>query len=612
MRRRSRANGQAEPMAKPRAPGLGCLTWLHCADLGYRKTSPPRAQARPRPPWLRAAVAIARPLHRNGLVFSNAPLIAAGLEDPAGFALARELRKRPGEGDRGFHPLDCWPRIGKACRRCLGSASGRCFRSSSRRACFGLRPAFLLGLRPQLPRVRHGPTLAQKLKALRLVPELARGLWSLRLAPGLRAGRAWGVPASGLALAGLLPLPSWLDVSVAYTAQPLLSLGGGQSLTSTWVQLASLQLTLSTGLNKNEAKWTERDRWTLTAVGSQMWGDSGMASSVGAIFPLQSTALAEKAYLSQLTLERKAPLGGLGVRLGWLSLDPDLFQAPAYAFYVHSALNATYNINVPGYQTSPNSSLSALLTYRPSPNTDLRYGLYGLNSNLRLTTYGAVPRTPFSNLEGSLQVLQLQHHWPGDDRRLQQRQLSSQLPDGLLQLGGFLSSSKATPLTLSLTDHRDRARANAASVGRTSSLELLPSFAPPNNPGIVAGPSQGAYANLTVPIELPFGLAHRLYGGMLTSFSPATNPVSLYGQVGWLAQGMIPSRPQDVLVLGYGRSVFSPVLGLQDESVLELGYQIPLGPHLTLQPTLQWIFNAGGQAKWSTVSTAGLQIELQF
>jgi hypothetical protein len=27
---------------------------------------------------------------------------------------------------------------------------------------------------------------------------------------------------------------------------------------------------------------------------------------------------------------------------------------------------------------------------------------------------------------------------------------------------------------------------------------------------------------------------------------------------------------------------------------------------------LQWIFNAGGQAKWSTVSTAGLQIELQF
>lgn len=99
------------------------------------------------------------------------------------------------------------------------------------------------------------------------------------------------------------------------------------------------------------------------------------------------------------------------------------------------------------------------------------------------------------------------------------------------------------------------------------------------------------------------------------AFSPASAQTltrCLYGQVGWLAQGMIPSRPQDVLVVGYGRNVFSPVLGLQDESVLELGYPIVLGPHLTLQPTLQWIFNPGGQGQWSTVSTVGLQIKLEF
>jgi hypothetical protein len=46
-------------------------------------------------------------------------------------------------------------------------------------------------------------------------------------------GQGLGIPATGLALAGLLPLPSWMDVSVAYTAQPLLSLAGGRSLTST-------------------------------------------------------------------------------------------------------------------------------------------------------------------------------------------------------------------------------------------------------------------------------------------------------------------------------------------------------------------------------------------
>jgi hypothetical protein len=145
----------------------------------------------------------------------------------------------------------------------------------------------------------------------------------------------------------------------------------------------------------------------------------------GAIFPLQSTALSEQAYLSQLTLERKAPVGGLRVRLGWMSLDPDLFLAPAYVFYVHSALDATFIINVPGYQTSPNSSASVLLTYRPCKHTDRRDGIYGLNSNLQLTNEGATPGTPLSNLQGTLQVLQLQHHWPAADWRLKQRQLSS-------------------------------------------------------------------------------------------------------------------------------------------------------------------------------------------
>lgn len=247
----------------------------------------------------------------------------------------------------------------------------------------------------------------------------------------------------------------------------------------------------------------------------------------GAIFPLQSTALSEQAYLSQLTLERKAPVGGLRVRLGWMSLDPDLFLAPAYAFYVHSALDATFIINVPGYQTSPNSSASVLLTYRPCKHTDRRDGIYGLNSNLQLTNEGATPGTPLSNLQGTLQVLQLQHHWPAADWRLKQRQLSSQLPDGLLQLGGFLSSSKATPLELSLTGNGNPALASAAAAGGAIPAGLLPTIAPPLNPGIVAVPSQGAYANLTVPIWLPFGLAHRIYGGILTSFSPDTNPVSL-------------------------------------------------------------------------------------
>jgi porin len=337
-----------------------------------------------------------------------------------------------------------------------------------------------------------------------------------------------------------------------------------------------------------------------------------MASAVGAIFPFQWTALPEQAYLTQLTVERKAPVGGVGLKVGWMSLDPDLFLAPAYEFYGHSALDATYNINVAGYPVSPNSGAAALLTYRPSEHTELRYGIYDMSNNLQLNSYGALAESAISNLQGTLQVLQVQHRWEAPDRRLKQRKVEGQLPDGLLQIGGFLSNSKATPLEWPAPGGANPQTGASAALAGPEQAWMLPANTPAANPGIVAGPSQGAYGNLTVPIELPFGLAHRLYGGMLTSFSPATNPVSLYGQVGWLAQGLLPSRPQDVLVLGYGRSVFSPVLGLQDESVLELGYRIMLGRHLTLQPTVQWIFNPGGQGQLSTVTTAGMQIELQF
>ena len=448
--------------------------------------------------------------------------------------------------------------------------------------------------------------------ALSLGRELRIRMQRQRLAPGLRGRSRWGWGGAGLALAGLLPLPSWMTLNMAYTAQPLVSLGGGLTQTSSWVQLASLEMRFGTGLNKDEDKWTELDRWNLTAVGSQVWGDSEMASAVGAIFPFQWTALPEQAYLTQLTLERKAPVGGVGIKLGWMSLDPDLFLAPAYEFYGHSALNATYNINAPGYPVSPNSGAAVLVTYKPSEHTELRYGIYDINNNVQLTSYQALEETPLSNLQGTLQVLQVQHSWEAPDRRLKHHKVTSQLPEGLLQIGGFLSNSKATHLDMpSLSIAHSDAADTAATAGPEPAW-MLPAITPPANQGIVAGPSQGAFANLTVPIELPFGLAHRLYGGMLTSFSPATNPVSLYGQVGWLAQGLLPSRPQDVLVLGYGRSVFSPVMGLQDESVLELGYRIMLGPHLTLQPTLQWIFNPGGQGQLATVTTAGMQIELQF
>jgi hypothetical protein len=99
-----------------------------------------------------------------------------------------------------------------------------------------------------------------------------------------------------------------------------------------------------------------------------------------------------------------------------------------------------------------------------------------LNTNLQLKTYGAAAGTPFSNLQGTLQVLQVQQRWTPADRRLKQRQGSAELPDGLLQLGGFLSSSKATPLDLSLQSTGVPAPADSDGAGAGPQPWQLSSF----------------------------------------------------------------------------------------------------------------------------------------
>ena len=126
------------------------------------------------------------------------------------------------------------------------------------------------------------------------------------------------------------------------------------------------------------------------------------------------------------------------------------------------------------YPVSPSAGAAALLTYKPSDSTELRYGIYDINNNLQLDTYGENPDTPLSNLQGTLQVLQVQHRWPAADRRLKRRQVPAQLPDGLLQIGGFLSATKATPLALALPLEGNGASVlNAATTGEVFGAEAF-------------------------------------------------------------------------------------------------------------------------------------------
>lgn len=90
------------------------------------------------------------------------------------------------------------------------------------------------------------------------------------------------------------------------------------------------------------------------------------------------------------------------------------------------------------------------------------------------------------------------------------------------------------------------------------------------------------------------------------------NLVTWYFDAGLAYLGLFDGRPQDVLGLGFAYAKFSPYLNSQiaaqntlantqtpmvsPEMLVELTYQMPLSPWLTLQPFFQYSINPGGSA----------------
>jgi len=124
----------------------------------------------------------------------------------------------------------------------------------------------------------------------------------------------------------------------------------------------------------------------------------------------------------------------------------------------------------------------------------------------------------------------------------------------------------------------------------------------------------GVYGSLTLPSGLPLGLTDRLWIG--ASYSPDASEVLAPSFVGGgvVIQGLLPHRPLDVAVFGIGRGGLSnQFTNSAYEGMLELGYRIQLNHRLSLQPTLQWIFNPSGAAEpLPGILAAGMQLSASF
>ena len=387
----------------------------------------------------------------------------------------------------------------------------------------------------------------------------------------------------------LLQLPDWMQLELSVTAEPLFNPLGGERSAGSWIQQGTLNLEISSGLNKASDTWRELDHWQLSVAVNHDAGDAYYNTAIGALFPLQQVAYPAGFYLSEIAIQRQHGEGWLNVKAGILPINPDFVEVPVLDNYVHSAFNNTLNITVAGLPINPYTAFGGVVTAHASPELSLRYGLFDLSSTDTLSRWLGLSAGGIGANSGVAQFLQLdlQPRAMGSQPlpacrteqgivRWSQRRgicpapvsVENQLPNGLLSLGGFLTSENGN----------------------------------------------GVYGSVTLPAGLPLGLTDRFWIG--ASYAPDASQVIAPTFVGGglVVQGPLPGRPLDVALLGMGRGGLSNQLSSSAyEGMLELGYRIQINKSLNLQPTLQWIFNPSGSLQSVPgILAAGMQIQLNF
>jgi len=409
----------------------------------------------------------------------------------------------------------------------------------------------------------------------------------------------------------MLGLPDWSALSLSVVSQPMGNITGSQQRTLGSIDMQAIDLSLGSGLSKDDSDKDEFDRWSFrTSLATYIGVPPYFSEEIGAAFPLQALedteGLQQGFWLQGLWLQRDSP--NLSLRFGNnLSLDP-LLESPVYNAYVNSTINSTLNLSLPGYPTVPFSSLGASLQWRANDRLTVNYGGFQLSNQRTGFPAGRWKGWRF-NLDrddGFVQALRLDwalsetsaepllicmspgssnvvmRHREGCERPMR---LENNLPDPVLQLGVVAGSWRFPQL---------------------------------NNPSRWENRANTIFTSATLPVPFALGHGSRLWGSAVLGTEPAINPVPLFIEGGWITQGVIPQRPFDSVVLGLTRSSFSPSLGrasgqrMTYEGVIELGYILQLSKKLALQPGVQMIINPEGTGDKQTLVVPGMQLNFNW
>ncbi len=396
-------------------------------------------------------------------------------------------------------------------------------------------------------------------------------------------------------LESLLGLPEWADLSVTVTAQPMVGVvGGDRPGASSWFQSINLGLSLSSGFEKDQDTWSELDHWQLNVELSSNAGNPNLNTDLGSAFTLQTLVNPVGTWLTEASVVRNRGRGWWEAQLGLMSLAPDMAGEPGFVSspvmnnYFSSVFNNTMNLLVIGMPINPFVAPGLKVKAHSETLGSLGYGYFYLDPQTTIaSSLGVNPGIP--EVQGGMQALQwtrnplpsrsdLSKPIPRPDT---QANVIRQLPLPELQLGGYLTSTRL------LSDDADE---------------------------LGEGLNRGIYGSITWPLDLPIGLDSRLWVAGTVSLDPENNPYPTFVGGGWLTQGLVPSRPLDVLALGLERTSFSSTLlsGKSYEATIELNYSIYVSEMLQIQPVMQWIINPGGAGETPGIWAGGVQLNLNL
>lgn len=378
------------------------------------------------------------------------------------------------------------------------------------------------------------------------------------------------------------------SIEIDYLAEPIFNPVGGQEQASSLLQGLWLQMKVGRGLNIEKSQWRELDHWSIATEVAIVRGNSNYYKEIGAAYPLQ-TLTASGQWLTEASLRREAGSGNYSLRAGVFTLNPEFMVSDIFNYYVHSAINDTFNEEVLGIPIAPLASPGVMLTVGNSENAKGGEFKLGLFKIVATNQFGisAVENSPPIALNGSVALLQWKkilslQPLSKESQPSKISGLADDLPSPNLMLGGYWSQTYSS--------------AQDTSQPGTS---------------IPLGQNRTIYGSITLPLLQSKGAVNhrRLWVAGRIGLDWNNNPAPYFLGAGLVTQGLIKSRPSDISGFAIASTGFSPTInpGLSQESVIEVNHLIRISPKLGLKPFVQLILNPGGSGKIAPILAPGLQ-----